>query len=109
MERLRALARFLMSGKTFTESFFFGGFNFNPGNKYPPKDERGNVCFGQCGCALTQYVGINSNWKLNKKGLPVRGDEHSTFRSAEIEFGLTEEQVLHLFQPGHQKTKLYGG
>lgn len=110
METLRNLGRFLMSGKLFNKEFFFGGFNFNKGSKYAPQD-KGTLVFGDCGCALTQCVGLfkDEGWKFNKRGLPVLNNESSSIKSAMIQFNITKEQAEHLFMPGKQKPHLYGG
>lgn len=71
---------------------------------YPP-----HKC-GTLGCALGEMPAVSKKWNFSKESEPhLKGSRKGSFDSAEGWFGLEEQEAAHLFAPGEQEPKYYGG
>ena len=102
--RLLKLANHLHSGKLGHNKFNFSTFNSDISGKGAPYK-----C-GTNGCALGECPIIFKQWGFDINGDPYWKDEwEGVERSTMLFFDLTCEESQHLFYPGEQDTKLFGG
>lgn len=112
-KRLLKLAEHLERGKLIHQRFNFNRWNANEAGE----QLKTNGC-GFAGCAIGECPGIFRAWGW-KKGHPVlnknrRKQDRWTEMDAEEWFGLTHDEVTHLFVPSgflgdNQRPNRYGG
>lgn len=103
--RLLELADHLESDKLGHDQFDLGIFStFISGKR--------NDC-GTAGCAIGECpFAFPNDWKFSNSGYPIlsfQGNHHDIFGDAEKFFELPGIVSSHLFSPGDQETKIYGG
>jgi len=102
--RLKKLADHLMTGKLGHEKFNFELLNVDSNNKDLPYK-----C-GTSGCALGECPIIFRSWEFEKTGFPVLKNRFFTVQtSANIFFGVDDDESNHLFYPSIQTIENYGG
>jgi len=109
-KRLQKLEAHLRKGKLAHKKFDFGCFNHGTKIKWNYYgDTNTNVC-GTAGCALGEAPAVFKEWKWDDDIVVLKKNSNGfAFSDAETFFGLTEDQVEHLFNPNGQSTHLYGG
>jgi hypothetical protein len=109
-KRLQKLENHLRKGKLAHKKFDFSCFNFDTKINWEKRGEiNTNVC-GTAGCALGECPAVFKEWKWDDDIVVLKKNSNGfAFSDAETFFGLTEEQVEHLFNPNGQVTRLYGG